>query len=150
MAVYACSSASLIAFQIHGGGAITVVTIAPIEVVQLFVSHAKHVSTAAASSATRVHILNASSPAAYTTSSTILVAQILDVRDVLESDGFLLALAVDLTKHLLVKIVLIVTVLATSSGPRVQVGPILPAAPWSVFVLKVFIRQLVLVVGPDV
>ena len=42
-------------FDINGG-AITVVTIAPIEVVQLFVSHAKHVSTAAASSATRVHI----------------------------------------------------------------------------------------------
>ena len=150
MAVCARSSASLIAFQIHGGGAITVVTIAPIEVVQLFVWHVKHVSNAAAPSATRVQILSARSPAAHTTSSTILVAHDLDVGDVLESDRFLLTLAVDLTQHLLIKVVLILTGLATSSRPRVQVGPILPIAPRNVFVLEVFVRQLVLVVGPDV
>ena len=149
MVVCARSSASLIAFQIHGGGAITVVTIAPIEVVQLFVWHVKHVSNAAPS-ATRVQILNARSPAAHTTSSTILIAHDLDVGDVLESDGFLLALAVDLTQHLLIKVVLILTGLATSSRPRVQVGPILPIAPRNVFVLEVFVRQLLLVVGPDV
>ena len=149
MVVCAHSSASLIAFQIHGGGAITVVTIAPIEVVQLFVWHVKHVSNAALS-ATRVHILNARSPATHTTSSTILIAHDLDVGDVLESDGFLLALAVDLTQHLLIKVVLILTGLATSSRPRVQVGPILPIAPRNVFVLEVFVRQLVLVVGADV
>ena len=140
----------MIAFQIHGGGAITVATIASIEVVQLFVWQVKHVSTAAAPSATRVHILNTSSPAAHTTSSTILVAHDLDVGDVLESDRFLLALAVDLTQHLLIKVVLILAMLATSSGPRVQVGPILPVAPRNVFILQVFVRQLLLVVGSDV
>ena len=149
MAVCARSSGSLFVIQIDGGCTFTIATITSIEVVQLFVIHTKHVSTTAPSTA-RVHILTARSPAAHTTSSTILVAHDLDVGDVLESDRFLLALAVDLTQHLLIKVVLILTVLATSSGPRVQVGPILPVAPRNVFILQVFVRQLLLVVGPDV